>query len=294
MGDLNPPEASPIEGSLSSIREAVRRQLGVDRPLAADVDATTLVRFRSDLDERLTPKRRRELLSQAADLDPWLQGPFYLGGDLIVGGTWRCDQRWASLGREVPQTLAGKRVLDIGSNAGYDPFMFALRGADEVIACEPFGFHAQALFLESIYHSGVRFRRIGWEQLGPEDGEFDLIHCNGVLYHDPNPMGLLARIRSLLAPRGEVLFGSMLLADPEQSEYLRFVPGSYFGDPTWWFVPGRMAMRWMLEVNGFQIAYTFDEQAGPPGEFPVLNAYFRLTAGDPVPHLADQQKLAAT
>ena len=148
MGDLTPLEDSHIEESLTSIREAVRRQLGVDRPLAANVDATTQVRFRSDLEENLTSKRRRELVSQAADLDPWLQGPFYLGGDLIVGGTWRCDQRWVSLGREVPQILTGKRVLDIGSNAGYDPFMFALRGADEVIACEPFGFHEQAIFLE--------------------------------------------------------------------------------------------------------------------------------------------------
>ena len=25
---------------------------------------------------------------------PWLQGPFLLGGDLLIGGAWRNDQRW--------------------------------------------------------------------------------------------------------------------------------------------------------------------------------------------------------
>ena len=56
----------------------------------------------------------------------------------------------------------------MGSNAGYDPFMFKLRGADHVLACEPFEFIEQALFLESVYRSGVDFQRIGWQQLDPE------------------------------------------------------------------------------------------------------------------------------
>ena len=38
--------------------------------------------------------------------------------------------RWVGFGQEVPQDLSGMRVLDVGSNAGYDPFMFAKRGAD--------------------------------------------------------------------------------------------------------------------------------------------------------------------
>jgi SAM-dependent methyltransferase len=286
---LTSTSADSVDTGLERIRDAVRTQLGVARPQAADVDPASVVRFGRDLPETLTPERRAELIAEAAELDPWLQGPFALGGDLVVGGTWRCDQRWIGLGAEVPESLAGKRVLDVGSNAGYDPFMFAHRGAERVVGCEPFGFHQQAVFLESIYHSGVQFEQIGWEQLSPERfGTFDLIHCNGLLYHEPNPMALLLRLRSMLAPGGELILGSMTLADAEQSEYLRFVPGSYFGDPTWWFVPGRLALRWMLEVTGFRIAYTFGEWTGPPGAFPVLNAYFRATGVDPVAHLQSQ------
>src|ERR1019366_5085912 len=275
-----------VDEALKSIRNAVRDELGIERPLAANVSPETVVRFGKGLRRRLPPDRRAELIHRAAELDPWLQGPFYLGGDVIVGGTWRCDQRWIGLGSEVRKSLAGKRVLDVGSNAGYDPFMFALRGAEAVVACEPFGFHHQAVFLESIYHTGVQFEQIGWEKLSTERfGAFDLIHCNGLLYHEPNPMGMLLRLRSMLAPNGELFLGSMMLSEPEQSEYLRFVPGSYFGDQTWWFVPGRLALRWMLEVTGFRIAYTFGEWPGPPGSFPVMNGYFRATGIEPVQHL---------
>ncbi len=281
--------AETVDAGLERIRDAVRAQLGVGRPLAADVDLATVVRFSTHLPETLKPEQRATLIAQAAKLDPWLQGPFALGGDVVVGGTWRCDQRWISLGAAVPESLVGKRVLDVGSNAGYDPFMFALRGAEHVVGCEPFGFHRQAVFLESIYRSGVQFEQIGWEQLSPgRFGAFDLIHCNGLLYHEPNPMGLLLRLRSMLARDGELILGSMILEDAEQSEYLRFIPGSYFGDPTWWFVPGRLALRWMLEVTGFRIAYSFGEWSGPPGAFPVINAYFRATGVDPVAHLQSQ------
>jgi len=275
-----------IEESLESIRAAVQRQLGVSRPSHLDVDPETVTRFSDDLPVVLSAEERQRLVARAAELDPWLQGPFHLGGDLVIGGTWRCDLRWATLGAELPEPLGGKRVLDVGSNAGYDAFMFARRGADRVVACEPFGFYHQAVFLESIYKTGVEIQNIGWEELGPQHGFFDLVHCNGVLYHEPNPIGMLLRLRSMLAPAGELIFGSMMLGEPEQSEYLRFVPGSYFGDDTWWFVPGRLALRWMLEVTGFRVAYAFGEVAGPAGEFPVVNGYLKATGIDPVPHLA--------
>ena len=47
-------------------------------------------------------------------------------------------------------------MLDVGSNAGYDPFMFKLLGAGEVMACEPFDFFNQMEFLEGIYQTGIQ------------------------------------------------------------------------------------------------------------------------------------------
>lgn len=282
-------EPGAIDDAMEQIRKDVELQLGVERTRPADVELEELIRFSPDLPDRLDDETRARLQAEADELQPWLQGPFLLGGDLVVGGAWRNDQRWQGLGSHVPE-LAGRRVLDVGSNAGWDPFMFKLRGAAEVIACEPFEFIRQARFLESIYKTGADIRQLAWEQLDPDElGRFDLVHCHGVLYHEPHPTLLLERLRAMLADEGTLLFGSMMLADPSVSEYARFVPGSYYGDATWWWVPGRLAMRWMLEASGLEVVEEFGVHDGPPGEFHTINGYFRCVRGEPsVPPLHER------
>jgi SAM-dependent methyltransferase len=270
-----------LDDAMSALREAVGRQLGAQEHSNSDVAGAELVRFAADLPERLEDSERERLMERVKQLEPWLQGPFALGGDLVIGGAWRNDTRWQGLREHLP-VLTGKRVLDVGSNAGYDAFMFKLRGAAEVMACEPFEFILQMEFLESIYHSGIRPCRLAWQQLDPEvHGTFDLVHCHGVLYHELHPAALLQRLRSMLKSDGTLVFGSMMLASAELSEYARFVPGSYYGDPTWWWVPGRLTMRWLLESVGFEIEEMFGMTAGPPGEFAVVNAYFRAQPSEP-------------
>ncbi|CAN5201333.1 hypothetical protein BH20ACT16_BH20ACT16_14840 [soil metagenome] len=276
--------STDIDAAMARIREVVGVQLGVERPLAADVEVSALPRFGKDLPAELTPERAAEIMAEAERLDPWLQGPFWLGGDLVIGGAWRNDHRWQGFGEEVPADLSGKRVLDVGCNAGYDPFMFHMRGAKYVLGCEPFQFIQQARFLERLYETGVDFRPLGWQELGPAvQGTFDLVHCHGVLYHDMHPMALLQRLREMLAPGGTLYFGSMMLADPELSEYARFVPGSYYEDATWWWVPGRLAMRWMLESVGLEVRRQLAVHDGPVGEFATINGYFECGLGEPSP-----------
>jgi len=264
-----------IDEAMALIREAVDRQLGMECPPLADVDPASLPRLCEDLPAQLPDGRREELAAEAARLEPWLQGPFWLGGDLVIGGAWRNDLRWLGFGEELPADLSGRRVLDIGSNAGYDAFMFHMRGAEYVLGCEPCVFIEQARFLQRVYGTGVDFRPLSWQDLDPaEHGTFDVVHCHGVLYHDMHPMALLQRVREMLAPGGTLYFGSMMLADPELSEYARFVPGAYHGDPTWWWVPGRLAMRWMLEAAGFEVRRQLPVYDGPAGEFATINGYF--------------------
>jgi tRNA (mo5U34)-methyltransferase len=264
--------------SMDRIRDEVERQVGVRESVESEFDPRTLIRFSDDLPERLTPEARRQLVARARELEPWLQGPFLLGGDLVVGGLWRIDTRWANLDDQLPADLDGIRVLDVGSNAGYDPFMFKKRGADEVLACEPFEFIEQAHFLESIYKSGVDFQRIGWQELSQDRyGSFDLVHCHGVLYHEVDPMGLLTRLFEMTAPGGTLLLGSMMFGEPEYSDLSRFIPRAYFRDDTWWWAPGPEALESMIASAGFEVKGSFGRSAGPDGEFPTINGYFRAS-----------------
>src|SRR5438445_7776037 len=129
-------------------------------------------------------------------------------------------------------------------------------------------------FREEIYRGGSTPRRLAWQDLDPNvHGKFDLGHCHGVLYHEMHPAALLQRLRGMCNGDGCVIFGSMMLASAELSEYARFVPGSFYGDPTWWWVPGRLAMQWMLEAIGLQVDEIFGFSEGPRGEFPVINGY---------------------
>jgi tRNA (mo5U34)-methyltransferase len=273
-----------VGDEMEELREAVGRQLGTGRPETASVDAGSVIRFGA-VPATLDPARRAELAARAEALDPWLQGPVLLAGDLVFGGAWRTDERWRTLGQYVPEDLSGRSVLDVGSNAGYDPFMFHHRGASRVVACEPFSFIEQARFLESIYRTGIDFRPLPWQQLDPAElGTFDIVHCHGVLYHELNPVALLQRLRPMLAEGGTLYFGSMMLGDPELSEHARFVPGEYYGDRTWWWVPGRLATRWMLEAAGFVVEEEFGVHEGPRGEFAVINGYFRATGGTAPAH----------
>jgi tRNA (mo5U34)-methyltransferase len=266
---------------MDSLRDQVETQLGTASTADFDVSDADLARFSPDLPAELAPEERARLLERVSELEPWLQGPFALGGDLVIGGAWRIDHRWQGLRSHVPDVV-GKRVLDIGSNAGYDPFMFKLLGAADVMACEPFDFIRQMEFLESIYRSGIRPCRMRWQELDPKQhGRFDLVHCHGVLYHEVHPMVLLQRLHEMLADDGVLLFGSMMLASPELSEYSRFIPGSYYNDPSWWWVPGRLAMRWMLEAAGLEVEEEFGLSPGPPGEFATVNGYFRAVRGEP-------------
>ena len=145
-----------------------------------------------------------------------------------------------------------------------------------MLACEPFEFIDQARFLEAIYTHRRRLPTARWEDLDPAvHGTFDLVHCHGVLYHEPTRWPMLERLHLTVAPGGTMFLGSMMLASAELSEYAPLRPAAaYYGDPTWWWVPGRLCLRWMLETAGFDRSRgLFGESPGPPGEFPIINGY---------------------
>lgn len=183
------------------------------------------------------------------------------------------EQSDACLGESV----TGRRVLVIGPGAGDVALALAARGAERVLACEPDGV-VQAEILASARPSQVELRRVGWEGLDAErDGTFDIVRCDGLLHRVLGPIALLRRLHAMTAAGGTLLIGSMLLADPERSELLRFVPDRHAGDPSWWFVPGRLAFRWMLQTAGFEVQAELGESDGPRDGFAVVHGYLKAT-----------------
>ena len=136
------------------------------------------------------------MLARADALQPWLQGPFWVGGDVVVGGAWRNDQRWVGFGQRVPASLRGSACSTSAPTPATTRSCSGAAARTYVLACEPFEFIEQARFLEAIYRSGVDFQPL--EVGGPlpaSHGTFDLVHCHGVLYHDLHPMALVQTAR---------------------------------------------------------------------------------------------------
>lgn len=171
-------------------------------------------------------------------LAPWREGPFALAGDVVAGAGAESDRRLPL--EAIGSDLRGKRVVVLGG-ALFAAFTYAQRGA-EVVAGALGQALEQARLLASVYALELDLREGGWDVL---EGQFDLVHCDGLLHAEPHPARLLERLRALLAPDGTLLLRSATLADPEQSDYALVLASEGH-----WFVPGRLTRRWMLEVAG--------------------------------------------
>lgn len=79
-------------------------------------------------------------------------------------------------------------------------------------------------------------------------GSFDFIHC-GVLPANGRQLLLLARLWQLAAPSASLLLGSRVLADVHASRYLRAETTPAAGLK---WIPGRLALRWIVESAGFE------------------------------------------
>ena len=84
---------------------------------------------------------------------------------------------------------------------------------------------------------------------------------------------LIRQLARVTAPGGILYLGGFVLSDSEFSDYARFVPGAFWNDPTWWWVPGSNCLRAMIEVCGFESAKEFGRAEVPNGDFPVSSTY---------------------
>jgi tRNA (mo5U34)-methyltransferase len=171
----------------------------------------------------------------------------------------------------IPESLAGRRCLDIGTFDGFWAFELEKRGAAEVVAIDvldPAGWDwpagSEAHVVEAI---GARKARgagfeLAREQLGSkvqriersvyeldpaQDGQFDFVYLGSLLLHLRDPIGALTRVRAVC--RGELLLVDAI--DPALAR--RRTPLASLdgvGRP-WWWKPNPAALARMLEASGF-------------------------------------------
>jgi tRNA (mo5U34)-methyltransferase len=143
-------------------------------------------------------------------------------------------------------------VLDIGCGNGYYGLRMLGAGAALVVGIDPtILFVMQWLACRHFSGDLPNFvLPLGIEDLPPGRAGFDAVFCMGVLYHRRDPRQLLARLKALLRPGGELVLESLVLP-PDRQQELLVPPGRYANMRNVWAVPGTGRLADWLEQAGF-------------------------------------------
>lgn len=217
-----------------------------------------------------------DLAQRVADHPGWYHSLDLPGGVVTPG---YCDLRDFAP-QALPQSLAGRRCLDVGTFDGFWAYAMEARGADAVYAVDlPDGTQAdwppntREQNLATSRASGLEWGsgfRMAHAALGSSvqrvegtvydltsewtDGPVDTILCGTLLQHLRDPTAALERMRQALVPGGtliviEAYSAALTRAHPRRpvAEYRPAVPGSLF---TWW-IPNLAALRGWVTTAGF-------------------------------------------
>jgi 2-polyprenyl-3-methyl-5-hydroxy-6-metoxy-1,4-benzoquinol methylase len=188
------------------------------------------------------------------------------GKRLETPGTHLCSGTLEALDRHgFPTKLTGKRVLDIGCNAGFYSFVAKLRGAASVLGLDRQEHYIdQALLMRQILGVDVDFRQSDGHDLNGHIGVFDVVINTGVIYHLQNPMDFLTKISGLT--REMMYLETEALTDSKYTEYAWFIEGAYGQDVSNWWIYGPTCVERMVRAAGFKdVAFQGFVWKPPPG-----------------------------
>jgi tRNA (mo5U34)-methyltransferase len=180
--------------------------------------------------------------------------------------------KWKRFAHAVPSDLTGKKVLDIGCNAGFYSIEMKRRGAERVLGIDTDDlFLQQALFAAQMSNVKIEFRHMSVYEIADLRERFDVVLFMGVLYHLRHPLLALDLIHEHVS-RDLLVFQSMQRGsedvEPLENDYdfwetemfdqpgypkMHFVENRYANDPTNWWIPNRACCEAMLRSAGFEI-----------------------------------------
>jgi tRNA (mo5U34)-methyltransferase len=202
-----------------------------------------------------------QTLARVAAVDDWYHTT-YLGHGLLTPGP---RDTFALLHRlQLPPSLAGKSVLDVGSGDGFFSFECEARGAVRVVALDTASFRSSGPaigILRELFASRVELVDGDISEPATMAGlHADVVLFLGVLYHLQDPFLALRRLRQVV---GETLYLETHVVQPDLSRLVPFgddePPIMMFyeadelaGDPSNWWGPNLSCLIGMLRAAGFE------------------------------------------
>lgn len=211
-------------------------------------------------------------IPEVAALGPWFHNLHFPDGTQTAPDHPLGDFpafKWAQLAPHLAADLSGRRVLDIGCNAGFYSFALAGRGASVLgIDHDPHYLRQAEWAAERLGLSGaVRFEQRTVYDLRHFEERFDLILFMGVLYHLRYPLLALDLVADHLD--GSLVFQTLTLPGGAPIEVpddldlddrqklldpgwptMAFVEKQLAGDPTNWWLGNEAAVEAMLRSAG--------------------------------------------
>lgn len=201
------------------------------------------------------------------NLKPWRKGPFYFH---FVDELFIIDSEWNSfiklnklveIFRSLDIILDGKKLLDVGCNNGF--YMLALACMYDINICglDPVPlYESQFHFVNSFMKCHVEFVRTGIHDYKVQ--LFDIVLCLGVLYHRPDPLLTLKKLKKCMGPRSYLILETLIILTEDD---ICLVPDKYARMKNVYFVFSPSALANLAKKAGFNsciiISHSFTDDS---------------------------------
>ncbi|MBA95837.1 MAG: tRNA 5-methoxyuridine(34)/uridine 5-oxyacetic acid(34) synthase CmoB [Rickettsiales bacterium] len=149
-------------------------------------------------------------------LRPWRKGPFQLG-DLLIDSEWQSQLKWDRIAADI--NFVDKTVLDVGCGNGYYLYRLVEQKAKFAFGLDPHLLYVyQFLFINSFMPKhNLALLPLGWQDCHALKPVFDYVLCLGVLYHQKDPLVLLASLKRVLNESGTLVIETLVLEGDDDS-----------------------------------------------------------------------------
>lgn len=208
-----------------------------------------------------------ENLSQRVAAVRWFH-TMDLGAGVTTNGI--VDTKYHLSRLDLPESLAGLTVLDVGAWDGFYSFECERRGAARVVASDWYSWHGPGWGTKEGFElarqalaSKVEDVDVDVLDLDPARiGTFDVVLLSGVLYHLRDPLLALEKVASVT--KGRLILETVIDLVGLRRPAMAFYPGRELNDdPTNWWGPNPAALTGMLNSVGFSSVRMVGTLPGP-------------------------------